>query len=68
MEEAPHSHDFDMYLYFLGVDDPFALDAEIEIGFGEEQVIYKVFKREQGRDAATRASIDRPMMKIEAVV
>ena len=42
MEDAPHSHDFDMYLYFLGVNDFEDMDAEIEIGLGEEQEIYKI--------------------------
>jgi hypothetical protein len=42
MEDAPHSHDFDMYLYFLGVNDFEDMDAEIEMGLGEEQEIHKI--------------------------
>jgi hypothetical protein len=42
MEDAPHSHDFDMYLYFLGVNDLGEMDAEIEMGLGEEQEIHKI--------------------------
>ena len=42
MEDAPHSHDFDMYLYFLGVNDLGDIDAEIEMGLGEEQEIHKI--------------------------
>jgi hypothetical protein len=42
MEDAPHSHDFDMYLYFLGVNDLGDMDAEIEMGLGEEQEIHKI--------------------------
>jgi hypothetical protein len=42
MENAPHSHDFDMYLYFLGVNDFGDMDAEIEIGLGEEQEIHTI--------------------------
>ena len=44
MEEAAHSHDFDMYLYFLSFD-PYHmgdLEADIEIGLGEEQEIHKI--------------------------
>jgi hypothetical protein len=39
MEEFAHSHDFDMYLYFLSfdADNMGDLGAEIEIGLGEEQ-------------------------------
>jgi hypothetical protein len=39
MEESAHSHDFDMYLYFLSFDPDNMgdLGAEIEIGLGEEQ-------------------------------
>jgi hypothetical protein len=39
MEEFAHSHDFDMYLYFLSFDPDNMgnLGAEIEIGLGEEQ-------------------------------
>ena len=42
MEEFPHSHDFDMYLYFMGTDDMSSLDAEIEIGLGEEREIHTI--------------------------
>lgn len=42
MEEKPHSHDFDMYLYFLGRDDMADFSAEIEMGFGEEQEIHTI--------------------------
>ncbi len=42
MEESPHSHDFDMYLYFLGTDDMDDLGAEIEMGLGPEQEIHKI--------------------------
>lgn len=39
MEESAHSHDFDMYLYFLSFDpnNMGDLGAEIEIGLGKEQ-------------------------------
>jgi len=39
MEESAHSHDFDMYLYFLSFDPDNMgdLGAEIEIGLGKEQ-------------------------------
>jgi len=42
MEEFAHSHDFDMYLYFLSFDaeNMGDLGAEIEIGLGEEQEIH----------------------------
>jgi hypothetical protein len=38
MEELAHSHDFDMYLFFLGFDPDNMgdLGAEIEMYFGEE--------------------------------
>ena len=44
MEEAAHSHDFDMYLYFLSFDPDNMgdLGAEIEIGLGEEQEIHLI--------------------------
>jgi len=42
MEDKPHSHDFDMYLYFLGRDDMADFSAEIEMGFGEEQEIHTI--------------------------
>lgn len=42
MEETPHSHDFDFYLFFLGRDDLEDLGAEIEIGLGEEQEIHTI--------------------------
>jgi hypothetical protein len=42
MEESPHKHDFDMYLYFLGKDDMSDLGAEIDIGLGEEQEIHTI--------------------------
>jgi hypothetical protein len=42
MEDRPHSHDFDMYLYFLGVNDMADLGAEIDIGFGVEQEIHTI--------------------------
>jgi hypothetical protein len=31
-----------MYLYFLGVNDLGDMDAEIEMGLGEEQEIHKI--------------------------
>jgi hypothetical protein len=39
MEETAHSHDFDMYLYFLSFDPDNMgdLGAEIEMGLGPEQ-------------------------------
>jgi len=42
MEESAHSHDFDMYLYFLSFDPENMgdLGAEIEIGLGKEQEIH----------------------------
>jgi hypothetical protein len=42
MEESAHSHDFDMYLYFLSFDPDNMgdLGAEIEIGLGKEQEIH----------------------------
>jgi len=44
MEEFPHSHDFDMYLTFVGFNpDGFKdLGAEIEIYLGEEQEKYVI--------------------------
>jgi len=44
MEDFPHSHDFDMYLYFLALDpdDMDDLHADIEIGLGEEREIHKI--------------------------
>ena len=44
MEEAPHTHDFDMYLHFLPFDpdDMEELDADIEIGFGPEREIHRI--------------------------
>jgi hypothetical protein len=44
MEETAHTHDFDMYLYFMSFDPDNMgdLGAEIEIGLGPEQVIYKI--------------------------
>ena len=42
MEDSPHSHDFDMYLYFLGLNDMTDLGAEIEMGLGEEQEIHTI--------------------------
>jgi hypothetical protein len=44
MEDAPHTHDFDMYLHFLSFDpdDMEHLDADIEIGFGPEQELRKI--------------------------
>jgi len=44
MEEYPHSHDFDMYLYFMSFDPDNMgdLDADIEIGLGEEREIHKI--------------------------
>ena len=44
MEDKPHSHDFDIYLYFLGRDDMADFGAEIEMGFGEEQEIHTITK------------------------
>ena len=44
MEDAPHVHDFDMYIYFLSMDPDNMgdLGADIEIGLGKEQEIYKI--------------------------
>jgi hypothetical protein len=42
MEDSPHSHDFDMYLYFLGKDNMEDLGAEIEMGLGKEQEIHTI--------------------------
>lgn len=44
MEESAHSHDFDMYLYFLSFDpdNMDTLGAEIEMGLGEEQEIHVI--------------------------
>lgn len=39
MEATPHTHDFDMYLYFLSLDPDNMgdLGAEIELGLGSER-------------------------------
>jgi hypothetical protein len=44
MEEYPHSHDFDMYLYFMSFDpdNMGELGADIEIGLGPEREIHKI--------------------------
>jgi hypothetical protein len=44
MEESAHSHDFDMYLYFMSFDpdNMGELGAYIEIGLGEEREIHKI--------------------------
>ena len=44
MEEFPHSHDFDMYLYFMSFDpDKMGeLGADIEIGLGKEREVHKI--------------------------
>ncbi len=44
MEDAPHFHDFDMYLYFMSFDpdNMGKLDADIELGLGKEREIYKI--------------------------
>jgi len=44
MEEFAHSHDFDMYLYFMSFDpnNMGDLGADIEIGLGEEREIHKI--------------------------
>ncbi len=44
MEDKPHTHDFDMYLYFMSFDPEHMddLGADIEIGLGPEQEIYKI--------------------------
>jgi hypothetical protein len=44
MEEFPHSHDFDMYLYFMSFDpdNMGELGADIEIGLGPEREIHKI--------------------------
>ena len=44
MEEFAHSHDFDMYLYFMSFDPENMgdLGADIEIGLGKEQEIHKI--------------------------
>lgn len=44
MEEYPHSHDFDMYLYFMSFDPENMgdLGADIEIGLGPEREIHKI--------------------------
>lgn len=36
MEDKPHKHDFDMYLFFLGTDNVYELCGEIELGLGGE--------------------------------
>jgi hypothetical protein len=44
MEDYPHYHDFDMYLYFMSFDpdNMGGLDAEIELGLGKEREIFKI--------------------------
>jgi hypothetical protein len=44
MEEFAHSHDFDMYLYFMSFDpdNMGELGADIEIGLGVEREIHKI--------------------------
>jgi hypothetical protein len=42
MEDSPHNHDFDMYLYFLGVNGLDDFSAEIDIGFGLEREIHTI--------------------------
>jgi hypothetical protein len=44
MEEFAHSHDFDMYIYFMSFDpdNMGELGAEIEIGLGPEREIHKI--------------------------
>jgi hypothetical protein len=44
MEEYPHSHDFDMYLYFMSydADNMGDLGSDIEIGLGPEREIHKI--------------------------
>jgi len=44
MEEYAHSHDFDMYLYFMSFDpdNMGKLGADIEIGLGAEREIHKI--------------------------
>ena len=44
MEEYAHSHDFDMYLYFMSFDpnNMGDLGADIEIGLGKEREIHKI--------------------------
>ena len=42
MEETPHWHDFDFYLYFLGLNNMEDLGGEIEMGLGEEQEIHTI--------------------------
>ena len=42
MEDKPHFHDFDMYLYFQGLDNMSDLAAEIELGLGEEQEMFTI--------------------------
>ena len=44
MEEYAHSHDFDMYLYFMSFDpdNMGELGAEIEIGLGPERELYQI--------------------------
>ena len=44
MEDYPHYHDFDMYLYFMSFDPDHMgeLDAEIELGLGKEREIFKI--------------------------
>lgn len=44
MEEFPHTHEFDIYLYFFSYDpdDMDSLPAEIEIGLGPEREIHTI--------------------------
>jgi hypothetical protein len=44
MEEYAHSHDFDMYLYFMSfdADNMGDLGAVIDIGLGEEREIHNI--------------------------
>lgn len=44
MEEYAHSHDFDMYLYFMSFDPDNMgdLGADIDIGLGEEREIHNI--------------------------
>lgn len=44
MEDSPHVHDFDMYLYFQSFDPDNMgdLGAHIELGLGEERELYTI--------------------------
>jgi hypothetical protein len=44
MEEFPHTHNFDMYLYFFSYDpdDMDGLPAEIEISMGPEREVHTI--------------------------